>query len=118
MNGSWCPWSVPLYKGFRNRPYSLRCGLIVSYRIFPPFKCLSTGHSSNGFVTQLTDVLHAGSLVSCHNFLSLCLCFSKRSNPGRSLFKSERVTFLFDRLNAEATEAVKSLLPRVNFDSR
>jgi hypothetical protein len=27
------------------------------------------------FVTQLTAVLHAGSLVSCHNFLSLRLYF-------------------------------------------
>jgi hypothetical protein len=59
-------------------------------------------------VTQLTAVLHAGSLVSCHNFRILCLCYNKRSRPGRSLFISDRVTFLFDNLYAEATEAVKS----------
>jgi hypothetical protein len=29
------------------------------------------------FVTQLTAVLHAGSLVSCHNFLSLRLCLTR-----------------------------------------
>jgi hypothetical protein len=34
-------------------------------------------------VTQLTAVFHAGSLVSCHNFLSLCLCSNNRSRPGR-----------------------------------
>jgi hypothetical protein len=28
------------------------------------------------FETQWTAVLHAGSRVSCHNFLSLCLCFN------------------------------------------
>jgi hypothetical protein len=39
-----------------------------------------------GFVTQLTAVSHAGSIVSCHNFLTLRLCFSSRSRPGyRSL---------------------------------
>jgi hypothetical protein len=30
-------------------------------------------------VTQFTAVLHAGSLVSCHNFPSFLLCFNKRS---------------------------------------
>jgi hypothetical protein len=60
------------------------------------------------FVTQLTAVLHAGSLVSCHNFLSLFFSFNSRSKPGRSLLTSESVTFLVDNLYAEAMEAVKS----------
>jgi hypothetical protein len=60
------------------------------------------------FVIQLGAVLHAGSLVSCHNFLIFRLCFNSRSRPGRSLFISESVTFLVDNLYAEATEAVKS----------
>jgi hypothetical protein len=60
------------------------------------------------FVTRLTAALHAISLVSCHNFLSLCLCFSKWSSPGRSFFMSESVTLLVDSLYAEAIETVKS----------
>jgi hypothetical protein len=59
------------------------------------------------FVSQLTAVLHAGSFVSCHNFVSLCLCFNKRSSLSRSLFMSESVTLLVDSLYAEAIEAVK-----------
>jgi hypothetical protein len=34
------------------------------------------------FVTQLTADLHGGSLVSCHNFRSLRLCFNSRSRLG------------------------------------
>jgi hypothetical protein len=36
MNGSWCPWSIPLRKGLRNRPYtrSLRRDLTVVVAIF------------------------------------------------------------------------------------
>jgi hypothetical protein len=49
MNGGWCPWSIPLHEGLRNRPYSLRCDFTVSYLILPPFKCLSAGQSSNTF---------------------------------------------------------------------
>jgi hypothetical protein len=60
------------------------------------------------FVTRLTAALHPGSLVSCHNLLSLCLCFNKWSSPGRSLYMSESVTLLFDNLYPEAIEAVKS----------
>jgi hypothetical protein len=60
------------------------------------------------FVTQLTAVLHPGSLVSCHNFLILCLLFNGRSRPGRWLFNPDKVILLVDSLYAEATEAVKS----------
>jgi hypothetical protein len=60
------------------------------------------------FVTQLTAVLHAGSLVSCHIFRSPCLYFNNRSRPGRSLFISKSVILLVDNLYAEAIEAVKS----------
>jgi hypothetical protein len=60
------------------------------------------------FETQLTAVLHAGSLVSCYNIPSLCLCFNNWSKPGRSLFISESVTLLVDSLYADAIEAVKS----------
>jgi hypothetical protein len=59
------------------------------------------------FVTQLTAVLHAGSLVSCHNFLSLRLCFNSRSRSEISLFMSEIVTLLVANLYAEAIEVVK-----------
>jgi hypothetical protein len=60
------------------------------------------------FVTQLTTVLRAAFIVTCHKFLSFHLCFNSRSRPGRSLFISERVTLLVDNLYAEATEVVKS----------
>jgi hypothetical protein len=60
------------------------------------------------FVTQLTAALHGGSLVSCHNFLSLRLYFNSRSRPGISLFISESVTLLVASLYAEAIEAIKS----------
>jgi hypothetical protein len=60
------------------------------------------------FVTQLTAVLQAGSLVSCHNFLSLRLWLGSRTRPGISLFMSESVTLLVASLHAEAIEAVKS----------
>jgi hypothetical protein len=62
-------------------------------------------HSSNflwvirltDFVTQLTAVLHAGSLVACHNFLSLRLCFNSRSRPGISFFMSESAKKLINK---------------------
>jgi hypothetical protein len=59
-------------------------------------------------VTQLTDLVHAESLVSCHNFLSIRVCFNSRCRPGRLLFMSDCVTLLVASLYAEATEAVKS----------
>jgi hypothetical protein len=42
-------------------------------------------------VTRLTAALHAGSLVSCHNFLSLCLRYRRRSPSSSSSFSSERI---------------------------
>jgi hypothetical protein len=59
------------------------------------------------FATRLYADLHAGSLVSCHNFLSLRFCFNRNSNPGLSLFRVESLILLVDSLYAEATEAVK-----------
>jgi hypothetical protein len=108
MNISWCPWFIPLYEGFRNGPYTLRSDLTVAYFCFPPFKCLFRAIRLICFVTQLTAVLHAGSLVSCHIFRSLCLYFNNRSRPGRSLFICKSVILLVDNLYAETIEAVKS----------
>jgi hypothetical protein len=59
-------------------------------------------------VTQFTVVFHAGSLVSCHNFLSFPVCFNKRSRPGISYLRPKIVVFLVDILYAEAVEAAKS----------
>jgi hypothetical protein len=59
------------------------------------------------FETQLTTVLHTGSMVSCHNFLSLCLCNNNRSKPGRSLLMYKSVIFV-DSLYAEAINTAKS----------
>jgi hypothetical protein len=77
------------------------------------------------FVTQLTAVLHAGALVSCHSFLSLCLCFNKWSKPGRSLLMSRRVTLLVDSLyicrgnrGCEIARRFIGFYPQLNFDSR
>jgi hypothetical protein len=42
-------------------------------------------------VTQLTAVLHTGSLVSCHNFPGFRLFNSSGFKPGRSVFASEWV---------------------------
>jgi hypothetical protein len=60
-------------------------------------------------VAQLSVVLHAGALLSCHNFRSLCLSYRKWSRPGSSLFSSESVNLVVDSLYAEAREAVKVL---------
>jgi hypothetical protein len=95
----WCLWPTPLYEGFRNGPYNLRCDLTVA--LFRVILLID-------FVTQLTAILHAESLVSCHNFLSLCLCFNNQSRPVWSLFMPESVILLVDKLYAEAIEAVKS----------
>jgi hypothetical protein len=76
-----------------------------------------------GFKTQLTALLHPGSLVSCHNFLILFLYFNSQSRPSRALFNSDKVILLVDNLYSEAIEAVKAhaalsaSTPRVNFDS-
>jgi hypothetical protein len=57
--------------------------------------------------TQLTAILHAGSLVSCHNCLSFLLCFNKQSRPNSSYFLSKIIVFLVYILYAEAVDAAK-----------
>jgi hypothetical protein len=59
------------------------------------------------FETQLAAALHAGTLVSCHNFRNLCLCLN-RSKLGRSSLRSRSVILHVDNLCAEAIEAEKS----------
>jgi hypothetical protein len=59
-------------------------------------------------VTHFTAVLHAGSLVSCHNFLSLCLCLSSLSRLDEPRLRSEILVVLVDSLYAEAIEGAKS----------
>jgi hypothetical protein len=71
-------------------------------------------HRSNAFLRvidfliQLTVIFHAGSPVPCHNFCSFCLCFNKRSGPGKSLFMPESVSLFVDSFYAETIETVKS----------
>jgi hypothetical protein len=60
------------------------------------------------FATHLSSVLRAGSRVTCHSFLNLCLCFSRFFRLGRSLLRSEHVILLVHSLYTEAIEAVKS----------
>jgi hypothetical protein len=78
-------------------PDCMRCDLRVS-------------HLSNAFlrvilrivlVTQFNTVLHVGSLVSCHNFRSFCLCCRRWSRPDSSLFSSESRSWRLDSLYAE-----------------
>jgi hypothetical protein len=59
-------------------------------------------------VTQFTAVLHAGSRVSCHNFLILCLYSSSLSRLDGLRLRSVIVVVLVDSLYAEAIEAAKS----------
>jgi hypothetical protein len=68
--------------------------------------------------TPLSAVLHAGSRVTCYNFLNLHLCFSKLSIPGMSLIRSEGVNLLLDNLYAEAIEAVKSQAAQSDLSSQ
>jgi hypothetical protein len=60
------------------------------------------------FEIQLNAFLLIGSLVFCHSFLNLFLCFSNLSKPGISLFNSASLILLVDSLYAEAMEAVNS----------
>jgi hypothetical protein len=59
-------------------------------------------------VTQFAAGLNAGSLVSCHNFLSFLLCVNKGSMSAISYFRCKIVVFLVDTPYAEATETAKS----------
>jgi hypothetical protein len=59
-------------------------------------------------VTQVTALLHAGSLVSCHNFLIFLLCFNRRSRPAILYFRSKIVVLLVDILYAEVIRTAKS----------
>jgi hypothetical protein len=58
-------------------------------------------------VTQFTSVLHAGFLISSHNFLTF-LCFNKRCKSGNLYFGSRIVVLLINSLYAEAIDAAES----------
>jgi len=65
MDCGWCPWSIPFHNGLcNNRPLGVILRIVV--------------------VTQVTAVLHAGSLVSCHNFFSLRLSYRRRFSSDSS----------------------------------
>jgi hypothetical protein len=108
MNSGWYLWSIPFHKRFWNRPQNLRCDLTVPYFCFPPFECLSTGHSSDGFGDRINCYFTRWIPTYLPQFSYLRLRFSRLSRPGRSLLRSERVIFLVDSLYAEAIETVKS----------
>jgi hypothetical protein len=108
MNSSWCLWSIPSEEGLHSGQYSLRSDFRSTYFCLPLFKSFFFQVVFLiAFETQLTAALHAGSLVSCHNFRSLCLCLNNRSKPGRSCLRSRSVILLVDSLYAEAIEAEK-----------
>jgi hypothetical protein len=58
-------------------------------------------------VAQFTVVLHAESLISCHNLFNFFVCFNKQSRPGISYFQSKIVVFQVDIGYAEAIGAAK-----------
>jgi hypothetical protein len=58
--------------------------------------------------TNLTAVLHPESRVIWQSFLNFCSCFTRRSKPSRSLFRSKSVVLLVYSLCDEAIEAIKS----------
>jgi hypothetical protein len=95
-------------RDFAEGPYSPKYDLGASY--FSPHRssALLGVIRLIDFATQLTAVLHAGSLISCHNFLSLHFSLRSRSKPGRFLFIFASVTLLVDSLYAEARETVNS----------
>jgi hypothetical protein len=96
------PLAHPFHKRFRNRSQNLRRDLTVPYFCFPPFECLSTGNSPDGFDDPISC------RFTCHSFFNLRLCFSRFSRPGTSLLRSESVIFLVDSLYTETIESVKS----------
>jgi len=107
MNSGSCLCSIPFHEGLRSRPDFLKCDLTVTYFCFSPFKCLPTGHYEDLIGDPVNRLLHSGSLASCHNFLKLCLCCTRRYRQWSLLFSSESVRLWFDSLYAKNTEAVK-----------
>jgi hypothetical protein len=107
MNCGWYLWFNHLCKGFRNRPFCLKCDLSFLYLGFPLLSALFRVILLIVLVTQFTASLHAGSWVSCHNFLSHCLCFSRWSRADGPQFQSETVVGLDNCLHAVSIEAAK-----------
>jgi hypothetical protein len=92
----------PLCEGLRSRPYCLRCDLTVSILVSHRSSALFRVILLKVLVTQFTAVLYARSRVCCHNFLSVCLCFSSRPTPDGLGFRSEILVILVDNLYAGA----------------
>jgi hypothetical protein len=107
MNSGWWLWSIHFHKRFRNRPQSLRCDLTVPYFCFPPFKCLSTSHSSDVFGDPVNCRFTCWILSYFPQFPCLRLCFNRLFRPGGSLLCFESVILLVYNLFTEAIEAVK-----------
>jgi hypothetical protein len=102
MNGNWCPWFPHFLRDFAiGRPQFL---IVFSYRscVFLRINLLID------FATRLNSVLHPGSLVSCHSFLSSRFSFNRQSNPGMSLFRVGSLILQVDSPCAESVVAVKS----------
>jgi hypothetical protein len=90
--------------------YCLRCDFVDCQHCYPFTKALFRTIPLISRVTQFSAALHAGSLVSCHNFLSFLLCFNKRSEPGISYFRSKIVVVVIDVVYVEVVEAAKAAL--------
>jgi hypothetical protein len=76
------------------------------YLVFSVFTSRPTSLLAS--TVQFTSVFYAGSRVSCHNFLSLCLCLSSLSRLHGPRLRSKIVVVLVDSLYAEATETAES----------
>jgi hypothetical protein len=108
MIGSWWSWSIPVCEDFAMGHIAWGVTSVfvsfVSHRSSAFFRVMRV----TAFETQFTAALRPGSLVSCHNFLIFLLYLKRRSRPGISLFKSDKVILFVDSLYADAIEAVKA----------
>jgi hypothetical protein len=103
MRDSWCPWSIPVHEGH------------TAWGVTPTIATASRRRSALlrvsqpiAFESPLNVLLHSGSLVSCHSFLSLFLYFSNLSKHGKSLFILQSLNLLVYNRHSEAMDVVTS----------
>jgi hypothetical protein len=104
--------------GFRNRPDILRCN------VFPIF----ASHRSSAFLRdslltvseiQLIAVLHAVSLVSHHNFLSLRLCFKQSIYTRQIVIQIRKSDFTYRQSTCRGDKVSYEIASRfISFSAR
>jgi hypothetical protein len=108
MNCIWCLLSSPFYEKFRSRHIAWGVNWQIANFLSHPSSALFQTNLLTFRATQFIPVLHAVSLVSCHNILSFLLYSTKWFSSGISYFPSKIVVFLVDSLYAKAIVAAKS----------